>query len=151
MEPAGGGAALQTTNLLTTDFASTAVVGDAGPQNESFDLSAYQGSSIRVNVQATIPQNFTGPANMQLDNVSLLSEATYASVCGLVGQYSTKPGVANSLCAKLQAAAAADARGSTKAADNILDAFKAEASAQSGKAMTPAQAATLATLADQLK
>jgi hypothetical protein len=150
VEPGGGGTPLQTTNLVTTDFASN-IVGDTGAQSSTFDLSAYQGSTIRVKFQATIPQCFTGPAHMQLDNVSLLAQATFASVCSLVEQYSTKPGVAHSLCAKLDAAAAADARGNTNAADNILDAFEHEVSAQSGKAFTAAQAATLTALAEQLK
>ncbi len=150
VEPGGGGAPLQTTNLVTTNIASN-IVGDTGPQSSTFDLSAHQGSTIRIKLQATIPECFTGPAHMQLDNVSLLAEASFASVCSLVEQYSTEPGIAHSLCAKLQAAAAADARGSTKAADNILDAFEHEVSAQSGKAFTAAQAATLIALAEQLK
>jgi hypothetical protein len=150
VEPGGGGTPLQTTNLVTTNIASN-IVGDTGAQSSTFDLSAHQGSMIRVKVQATIPQCFTGPAHMQLDNVSLLAQATFTSVCSLVEQYSTKPGVAQSLCVKLDAAAAADARGSTKAADNILSAFEHEVSAQSGKAFTAAQAATLIALAEQLK
>jgi hypothetical protein len=88
---------------------------------------------------------------MQLDNVSLLAQATFASVCSLTQQYSTKPGVAHSLCAMLDAAAAAGARGNSNAADNILDAYEHEVSAQSGKAFTAAQAATLTALAEQLK
>lgn len=150
VEPGGGGTPLQTTNLVTTDIASN-IVGDTGPQTSTFDLSAYQGSTIRVEVQATVPECFTGPAHMQFDNFSLLAQATSTSVCNLVKQYSTKPGVANSLCVKLDAAAAAAARGDTKAADNILNAFENEVSAQSGKAFTAAQAAALIALAEQLK
>jgi hypothetical protein len=150
VEPGGGGTPLQTTNLVTTDIASN-VVGDTGPQSSTFDLSAYQGQTIRVEVLATIPEFFTGPAHMQLDNFSLLAQATFSTVCSLTKQYSTKPGVAQSLCAKLDAAAAADARGDTKAADNILNAYENEVSAQSGKAFTAAQAATLTALAEQLK
>jgi hypothetical protein len=150
IEPGGGGTPLQTVNLVTTDIA-TNIVGDTGPMSSSLDLSAYQGSTIRVKFAATIPECFTGPAHMQIDNVSVLAEATPSSVCELVTQYSTKPGVANSLCAKLQAAEAAGARGQTKTMDNILDAFEHEVSAQSGKAFTAAQAATLIGLAEQLK
>ncbi len=150
VEPSGGGTPLQTTNLVTTNIA-TSIVGDTGAQSSTFDLSAFQGSMIRVEVQATIPQCFTGPAHMQLDNFSLLAEATFTSVCSLTKQLSTKPGVAQSLCAKLDAAAAADARAETNAADNILDAYEHEVSAQSGKALTAAEAATLTALAEQLK
>jgi hypothetical protein len=150
VEPGGGGTPLQTTNLVTTDIASN-IVGDTGPQNSSFDLSTYQGSTVRVMVQATIPQCFTGPAHMQLDNFKLLASATFSSVCSLTEQFSTKAGVAHSLCAKLDAAAAAAARGDVTAADNILDAYEHEVSAQSGKALTAAQAAILTALAEQLK
>jgi hypothetical protein len=150
IQPGGGGPALETDNLVTTDIA-TSLSGDTGPTSSSFDLSAYQGSTIRIDFVETIPECFTGPGHMQLDNVSLLVQATFASVCDLVQQYSSKPGIANSLCAKLRAAAAASDRGQTKTMDNILNAFEHEVSAQSGKALTATEAETLIDLAEQLK
>jgi len=150
VEPGGGGPPLQTNNLITTDI-GTSIVGDTGPMSSAYDLSAYQGSTIRVKFIATIPQCFTGPAHVQIDDVSLLVEATFASVCDLVVQYSTKPGVANALCAHLRAAEAAGERGQTETMNNILDAYEHHVSAQSGKALTAAQAATLIALAEQLK
>ena len=72
VEPGGGGTPLQTTNLVTTDIAST-IVGDTGPRTSVFNLSGYRGSTIRVEVIATIPEFFTGPAHMQLDNFRLFA------------------------------------------------------------------------------
>jgi hypothetical protein len=50
------------------------IVGDTGPRSSAFDLSAYAGSTIRAEVQATIPQCFTGPGVMAFDNFSLLAQ-----------------------------------------------------------------------------
>ena len=88
VEPGGGGTPMETTNLVTTPN-NTGSNSDTGAQSSTFDLSAYAGSTIRVKVVATIPQNFTGPAHMQVDNFSLLAWSTsvagrggYCSVAG---------------------------------------------------------------------
>jgi hypothetical protein len=69
-----------------------------------------------------------------------------ASLCALVRQFVTNQGIANSLCAKLDAAA----RGQAKTKANILHAFDDEVRAQSGKALTADQAALLVNLAAAL-
>jgi hypothetical protein len=48
---------------------------------------------------------------------------TTASVCAVARSFVGNAGVANSLCAKLDAAAAAQARGNMNAHDNVIDAF----------------------------
>lgn len=73
-----------------------------------------------------------------------------AGVCALVRQWVSNAGIANSLCVKLQNAAAARARGQNGAADNILAAFRNEVSAQRGKALTAAHADTLTALSYDL-
>ncbi len=75
---------------------------------------------------------------------------TYDALCALVEQYVDHNGIANSLCAKLQAAEAAAGRGQADTAANIVNAFKNEVAVQAGKAMTAQQAATLTMLADHL-
>lgn len=65
------------------------------------------------------------------------------SLCNLVTRWAKNAGEANSLCAKLNAAAAAAARGQLKAKQNNIDAFDNEVRAQSGKSFTAAQAALL--------
>jgi hypothetical protein len=72
------------------------------------------------------------------------------SLCALVAQLSTKPGVAQSLCAKLSAASAAGARGQSKTKSNVVGAFNNEVDAQTGKALTTANASLLKSLAGSL-
>ena len=93
VEPGGGGTPLQTTNLVTTPN-NTSTSLDTGAQSSTFDLSAYAGSTIRVKVLATIPQNFTGPAHMQVDNFSLLAQSTSTPVAAR-GAYCSVAGNSN--------------------------------------------------------
>lgn len=58
-------------NLLTADYFVNQALLDTGPNSELIDLSSFAGNSIRIIFTAYIPQYFTGPAHMQLDNVSL--------------------------------------------------------------------------------
>lgn len=74
----------------------------------------------------------------------------YSSLCGLATQFSSSTDVATGLCDKLTAASQAAARGQDKAKANILAAFDHLVSAQTGKALTAAQAATLTNLATAL-
>ncbi|TMC77095.1 MAG: hypothetical protein E6J15_04610 [Chloroflexi bacterium] len=75
---------------------------------------------------------------------------TFNSLCALAGNYATKAGIADSLCAKLDSAAAARERGNGKAAENILKAFANEVEAQRGKSLTSENADTLIALAGSL-
>ncbi|MFL5538137.1 MAG: hypothetical protein ACJ8J0_04060 [Longimicrobiaceae bacterium] len=75
---------------------------------------------------------------------------TAESVCALVQQWVAQRGIANSLCAKLRAAAAAAARGDTEAKEGALGAFVNEVRAQSGKVLTAEHADALVAMAGQL-
>ena len=75
---------------------------------------------------------------------------TTTSVCALVRSYVGDPGVARSLCAKLDAAAASRARGNTTAHDGQLDAFVNELNAQRGKAISDSNASVVIALAGAL-
>lgn len=75
---------------------------------------------------------------------------SYDSLCSLTTQMSTNKGVSTGLCAKLSAASAAAARGQVKTAQNNLAAYANQVSAQSGKALTAAQAAVLTGMAATL-
>jgi hypothetical protein len=75
---------------------------------------------------------------------------TFDSLCALARSYATKAGIADSLCAKLDSAAAARERGNLKAAENILTAFANEVEAQRGKSLTSENADTLIALAGSL-
>ncbi len=71
IEPAGGGAPLQETNILTAAPNPGGPPSDTGDQSAVVDLSVFSGSSIRINLRASVPEFFTGPAHLQIDNVSL--------------------------------------------------------------------------------
>ncbi len=77
VEPTGGGTALLTENVYTTSPDPLLPTNDdTGPVTTTVDLSEFAGSAIRVTFLAYIPENFTGGASMQLDNVSLTATDT---------------------------------------------------------------------------
>jgi len=76
--------------------------------------------------------------------------STDESLCALTKSLVTKEGIAKSLCAKLDAAAASGARGNTTAQTNQLNAYRNEVEAQRGKAISDADATTLIALVDLL-
>jgi uncharacterized protein len=78
--------------------------------------------------------------------VGLSPTVTFASLCALTRVFVTQPGIANALCAKLNAAAQGDARGK----EEDLHDYVNQVQAQSGKALTAEQAATLIALAGNL-
>ena len=65
------------------------------------------------------------------------------SLCALTKSLVTKDGIATSLCAKLEAAAASSVRGNTTARANQLNAYRNEVDAQRDKAITDANATAL--------
>ncbi len=75
---------------------------------------------------------------------------TFAGLCDLTRQFVSRPGVAHSLCVKLDAAQDAAARGNARAEAGALGAYIHEVSAQSGKSIAPADAALLISLARTL-
>ena len=81
---------------------------------------------------------------------SFTVQVTFDSLCRLTKQFVSNAGVSESLCAKLNAAKAAAARGNGSAKAGALRAYTNEASAQSGKALTFEEAAVLAQLARAL-
>ena len=69
IEPAGGGAPLQTDTILTAVAGTTAIPSSGGNQIASVDISGFAGQSVRISFDWIVPQNFTGPAFCQLDNI----------------------------------------------------------------------------------
>ena len=70
IEPSGGGTPLQTDTILTAT-AGTNVL-DTGDLHGSVDVSGFANSSIRISFDWFVPENFTGPAFFQLDNVFVI-------------------------------------------------------------------------------
>ena len=71
-------------------------------------------------------------------------------LCALTKRFVTKAGVAESLCAKLAAAAQAKAHGSSAALNGLIGAYGNEIAAQTDKSVTPANAAILRRLVGSL-
>lgn len=69
IEPAGGGAPLQT-DLILTAPANTTV--DTGIVTGNVDVSAFRGQTVHLAFEWVVPENMTGPAAFQLDNIRSL-------------------------------------------------------------------------------
>jgi predicted extracellular nuclease len=82
--------------------------------------------------------------------VGVQLDVTFERTCELTQAAVSNVGIAHSLCAKLRAAAAADARGDEQAKAGSLRAYVNQLEAQSGKSLTAEDAAYLASLAAQL-
>ena len=46
---------------------------DLGWDAKAFDVSAFAGSTVRVHFREFIPETYTGPANIELDQISLIA------------------------------------------------------------------------------
>ncbi|MDX2116384.1 MAG: hypothetical protein SFZ24_12310 [Planctomycetota bacterium] len=70
LEPSGGGPTLET--LLSIDLAPN-TSGDTGYVTHQIDLAAlgYAGQAVRIRFSHFIPEEFTGPAQFDLDDVQL--------------------------------------------------------------------------------
>lgn len=67
VQPAGGGANLATTTILTASPGT--IVNDTGALTGTANLTPFAGFTQRVSLDATVPENYTGPAQLQIDNV----------------------------------------------------------------------------------
>lgn len=67
VEPSGGGAAMMSTTVLTATAGT--LVTDTGNLSEVIDLTAFAGQSVRISFEWFVPEVFSGPAFVQLDNV----------------------------------------------------------------------------------
>jgi hypothetical protein len=81
VQPAGGGAALQT-DLILTATAGT-FVGDTGNLLGSVDISSFAGTTRRIVFRWTVPEDFTGPAFFQLDNLCGASPIVFTATIPL--------------------------------------------------------------------
>tara|TARA_B110000503_G_scaffold56880_1_gene91053 strand:+ start:723 stop:1196 length:474 start_codon:yes stop_codon:yes gene_type:complete len=67
IEEAGGGAVLESFNILTASEGNS--TNDTGNLLGAINLSAFENQTVRLNFVWDIPQQFTGPAFFQLDNI----------------------------------------------------------------------------------
>lgn len=71
IEPAGGGTPLQTWTVLEADGGT--YVPDTGSLHGTLDIGAFAGDAARVGFNWLVPECFSGPAQFQLDNVTINS------------------------------------------------------------------------------
>jgi len=126
-----------TDNLSGID--SSTCVNITGPAY-SFNLGTNTGSA-----SATDKAGNTGSGS-----TAFTVSVTFDSLCTLSTNFSKNPGVTSGLCDKLASAKAAAVSGDTRSKNNILNAYRNQLSAQSGKALTEQQAAILANLSHAL-
>jgi hypothetical protein len=82
IEPAGGGAPLQSDLILTA--AANTVNLDTGDLTGTVDVSAFANQTVRISFQWDVPENFTGPAFFQLDDVTLVLGTPTLSQWGMI-------------------------------------------------------------------
>jgi len=103
----------------------------------SCTITAYQAGNSNYNAAPDVSQTFT-------------VNTTYERLGDLVKQLVTNKGIANSLLTKLDNVRKAEAKGNTDAKVGMIGAFINEVEAQTGKAISPEQAAILISLAKAL-
>jgi hypothetical protein len=121
-------------------LASDALSGVASDTCTNVSAPAWSLGLGTHTLSATATDN---AGNLGSGSTSFTVTVNATSLCALVHQFSIKPGIANSMCVKLDAAAEAAARGLLKTQANNLRAFINEVAAQSGKALTADQATFL--------
>jgi hypothetical protein len=68
VRPAGGGLTLGSFQIIDAQFGT---MHDTGFQTANIDLSAFIGQNVQLSFQAYIPEYFTGPGFMEVDNIRL--------------------------------------------------------------------------------
>jgi hypothetical protein len=104
---------------------------------------------------ATGSNSFSARATDRAGNVgtgttSFTLRVTFQDLCALGRQFATKSAIADSLCAKLNAAESSGGRGNGHAQHGQLGAYRHELAAQSGKGIPPDKAAILTRLSEAL-
>ena len=142
------------TYTVAQSVAITCTAGDAlsGVDSILSNCPSLSASALSIGLgTTTLTANvFDRAGNATTASTSFTVTVDEDSLCALVKVYSTNNGIAHALCAKLDAAAAAEARGQLTAQANILNAFVNQVAAQSGKAFTVEQSAVLTQLAKTL-
>lgn len=59
--------------------------GDSGWQDHAVDVTGFSGRTVRVQFHFNVPENFTGPAQAELDAISLLVTPQPPALTSLVG------------------------------------------------------------------
>lgn len=68
VEPAGGGVPLGSFNIIT---ANAGTIADTGQLTGNVNLTPFLGQNVRLSFVLNVTDNFSGPAQFQLDNISV--------------------------------------------------------------------------------
>ena len=72
---------LETIYTFSTGTQDENLIGDTGWQTHVIDISSYAGQDVRVYFIETIPQSYTGPAQMQYDDIGFVETDTDGDGC----------------------------------------------------------------------
>ncbi len=135
-----------TFDLLDANHDGTLTVAelDANPVASHFASYYHAGGPFGEEIDARMTFKKSELAGSASDLFS------YDTLRALTRYYSTKPGITNALIAKLDVAEAAEKRGNCRAQERQLEAYRDQLRAQSGKALTRAQAHVLDELSETL-
>lgn len=159
--PTGGSSTVTADLTRNSDGADTSgswTIPDGTSVGFATDLGSLSASSAGTSAgkaSVTLSSSSAGTAHVSatLDSQTVSTAVTFslsltaAGLCTLTRELVTNSGVADGLCAKLNAAGAAAARGDLNAKRGALRAFANQLAAQTGKTISAADAATLEQLA----
>jgi hypothetical protein len=86
IEVPGGGANLDSFNILTATAGTIEL--DTGDVTGVVDLSAFVGQAVRLSFDFLVPQDFTGPAFFQLDNIRVIGPPPCFAIDAIDDQFS---------------------------------------------------------------
>ncbi len=125
------------------------------PEDEVSSFFAFVNDEMKLDLISPDLKQSIGVHLSDLHGDPAAQFFSYDGLCTLTRAYvnhgDQDGGVANGLCAKLEAAEDAEARGDDQAKQNLLDAYTNQLSAQAGKSLTRANATTLNRLAQTLR
>jgi hypothetical protein len=120
------------------------------PSADGYTFTTSTGFVPGVNTLTLPVENWGGPEAVAF-SATVTYDVQFITACEKAGTLVTNAGVANSLCVKLNAAAAAQLRGNLTAKAGALDAYRNEVKAQTNKKFIPAaNIPALLALADNL-
>ena len=125
------------------------------PEDEVSSFFAFVNDEMKLDLISPDLKQSIGVHLSDLHGDPAAQFFSYDGLCTLTRAYVNHgdqgDGVANGLCAKLETAEDAEARGDDQAKQNLLDAYTNQLSAQAGKSLTRANATTLNRLAQTLR
>ena len=135
----------QTINIVCQATDNLSGIANTSCQDIKGPASSFVSGTNTFSATATDKAGNTGS-----NSTSFTVKASFDSLAAMTRQMVTIAGIAKSLCAKLDAAKAAEQRGNLMAKAGSLGAYINEVQAQTGKALTAQQAALLVQLAGAL-